>query len=100
MTSHGIDLARDDALHQNVSAAHTVAFLSISPYSRVVDDRVPAIAFTYIVPAYRPAARAPSAIPTREAVTPTRTSSRVLPRRSPHRRWAARHVDTVALTWS
>jgi hypothetical protein len=98
MTSHGIDMARDNALHQNVSSAHTVAFLSISPYSRVAADRFPAIAFTYIVPAYRAAARAPFAIPAREAVTPTRTRSWVLPRRSPHRRRAARYVDTVALT--
>lgn len=93
-------MARDNAIHQNVSSAHTVAYLSISPYSRVAADRFPVIAFTYIVPAYRAAARAPSAIPAREAVTPTRTRSWVLPRHSAHRRWAARHVDTVALTWS
>ena len=91
-------MARDNALHQNVSSAHTVAFLPISPYSRVADDRFPAIAFTYVVPAYRAAARAPSAIPAREAVTPTRTRSWVLPWHSHHRRWAARYVDTVALT--
>jgi hypothetical protein len=93
-------MARDNAIRQNVSSAHTVAYLSISPHSRVATDRFPAIAFTYIVPAYRAAARATSAIPAREAVTSTRTRSWVLPRHSPHRRWAARHVDTVALTWS
>ncbi len=93
-------MARDNALHQNVSLAYTVAYLSISPYSRVAADRISAVAFTYIIPAYRAAASAPSTIPTREAVTPTRTRSWVLPRRGPHRRWTDRHVDTVALTWT
>lgn len=93
-------MARDNALHQNVSPAHAVAYLSISPYSRVADDGLSPIAFTYTVPAYRAAARASFAIPAGKAVSSTRTRSWVLPRRGPHRRWADRHVDTVALAWA
>ena len=90
-------MARNNALHQNLSPAHTVAYLSISPYSRVATDGLSPISFTYTVSAYRAAAGAPSSIPAGEADTPTRTRSWVLPWHGPHRRWADRHVDTVAL---
>jgi hypothetical protein len=93
-------MARDNALHQDVSPAHTVANLSISPYPRVAADWLSPIALTYTVPAYRATPRAPSAIPAGEASTSTRTRRWVLPRRGPHRRWVDRHVVTVALAWA
>ena len=60
-------MARDDALHQNISPAHTVTHLSLSSHSRVAVDGLSAFASTYPLPAYRAAARAPSAIPAGEA---------------------------------
>jgi hypothetical protein len=90
-------MARDNALHQNVSPAHAVAYLSISPYSRVAADGLSPIAITYIVSAYRAAACSPSAISARKAGASTRARSWILPQRGPHRRWADRHVDTVAV---
>jgi hypothetical protein len=91
------DMARDDALHQNFSFAHTVAYLSASPHSWISADGFSTLTVTYPVTAYRSAARASSAIPSREAGTPTCTRRWVLLRRRPHRGWANRHVGTMAL---
>jgi hypothetical protein len=98
--SHDIDMARDDALHQNVSLTHTVAYLSFSPHSGVAVDGLSAVAFTHTFPAYRAATRATSAIPAGEAGTPACTRSWFLSRCGPHRRWADWHMDTVALAWA
>src|SRR5712671_4291275 len=91
-----IDMARDDALHQNVSTAHAIAHLSVGPHPRVAVDGFSTFAITDAVPTHRAAACAPSAIPTREATAPARTRRRFLPWCGPHRGWADRHVDTVA----
>jgi hypothetical protein len=99
-TFRGTDMARDNTLHQDISHAHTVAYLSASSHSRVTADGLPAIAFTHAVPTYCTAACTPSEVSAREAGTPARTRGRVLSQRRAYCWWAHRHLGAVAPWWA